>query len=61
METQQTEYSTKKISKTLVYEIKKALKSVKTYGSVEIYIQNGSVTQITVRQIKKTQNIHTKN
>ncbi|MBI3443341.1 DUF2292 domain-containing protein [Candidatus Woesebacteria bacterium] len=48
------EYSTRKISKTLLSEIKKALKSVKYYGSVEIYIQEGSVTQISVRNIKKT-------
>jgi hypothetical protein len=48
------DYSVKKISKGLVNEVKIALKSVKMYGSVEIYIQNGVVTQITVRQIKKT-------
>ena len=47
-------YSTKKISKTLIVEIKDALKSVKHYGSVEIYIQKGSVSQISVRNIKKT-------
>ena len=47
-------YSTKRISKTLILEIKKALKSVKAFGSVEIYIQKGVVTQITVRNIKKT-------
>jgi len=49
-----TDYSIKKISNLLVLEIKKALKSVNNYGSVEIYIQNGVVTQITVRNIKKT-------
>ena len=48
------EYSIKKISEKLVGEIRAALKSVKSYGSVEIYIQNGVVTQITVRNIKKT-------
>ncbi len=48
------DYSITKISKTLVKEIVTALKSVKSFGSVEIYIQNGSVTQITVRNIKKT-------
>lgn len=47
-------YSTEKISKTLMFEIVNALKSVKTYGSVEIYIQRGVVSQITVRNIKKT-------
>lgn len=50
----QTDYSTKKISSRLVAEIKSALKSIKSYGSVELYIQNNTVTQITVRNIKKT-------
>jgi len=48
------EYSTNKISNTLMSEIKSAIKSVKAYGSVEIYVQNNVVTQITVRNIKKT-------
>lgn len=48
------DYSTKRISKTLVLEIKRALKSVSTYGSVELFVQGGVVTQITVRNIKKT-------
>jgi hypothetical protein len=47
-------YSTQKISERLLVEVKNALGSVKTYGSVEIYVQNGVVTQITVRNIKKT-------
>ncbi|KKQ97450.1 MAG: hypothetical protein UT24_C0008G0040 [Candidatus Woesebacteria bacterium GW2011_GWB1_39_12] len=46
--------STKKISTSLIKEITSALESVKSYGSVEVYIQNGIVTQITVRNIKKT-------
>jgi len=37
----------------LVSEITSALKSVR-YGSVEIFIQDNTVTQITVRNIKKT-------
>lgn len=49
-----TDFSTRRISKELVKELKTALKSVRSYGSVEIYVQNGSVTQITVRNIKKT-------
>ena len=49
-----TDYSINKVSPALLSEIKSALKSVKSYGSVEIYIQNGVVTQITVRNIKKT-------
>lgn len=48
------DYSTKKISDALLHEIKEALRSVRNYGSVEIYIQKGVVTQITVRNIKKT-------
>jgi len=49
-------YSTKIISDTLVTEIKKAIKSVENFGSVEIYIQKGLVSQITVRNIRKTKN-----
>lgn len=37
----------------LISEIKTALKSVR-YGSVEIFVQDNTVTQITVRNIKKT-------
>lgn len=37
----------------LISEIKDALKSV-TYGSIEIFIQDKIVTQITVRNIHKT-------
>lgn len=37
----------------LLAEIKEALKSV-SYGSIEIFVQNKVVTQITVRNIKKT-------
>ncbi|MCH7641574.1 DUF2292 domain-containing protein [Patescibacteria group bacterium] len=48
------DFSTREISETLIFEIKDALKSVTSYGSIEIYIQNGVVTQITVRNIKKT-------
>lgn len=47
-------YSTKNISSLLLNEIKEALKSVSDYGSIEIYVQGGSVTQITTRRIKKT-------
>ncbi len=51
---QKEEYSVKSISETLLHDIKKSLKGVKNFGSVEIFIQNGVVTQITVRNIKKT-------
>lgn len=47
-------YSTKKVTKTLVENIKQALKSVDSYGSVELFIQDNVVTQITTRSIKKT-------
>ena len=35
-------------------EIKQALKNVRGWGSVEIYVQDYKVTQITERNIKKT-------
>lgn len=54
MQTVQRDYSTKRISRTLLDEVKKSLKSVNDYGSVEIFVQNSVVTQITVRNIKKT-------
>ena len=38
----------------LLDEIKEALKNVRGYGSVEIYVQDHKVTQITERNIKKT-------
>jgi hypothetical protein len=48
------DYSTQKLSPKLLSELKQALKSVNSYGSVEVYIQDNTVTQITVRSIKKT-------
>lgn len=48
------DYSTKRISKTLLEEITQALKNVGPYGSLEIFVQDCTVTQITVRNIKKT-------
>lgn len=50
------EYSTKKISDVLIKDIANAIKSVSEYGSVELYVQGGVVTQITTRTIKKTVN-----
>lgn len=46
-----------RVSQELVDEVIKALKSVGAYGSIEIYIQDRSVTQITVRNIKKTKHV----
>lgn len=53
------DYSTKRISPTLLDEIRTALKSIQSFGSVEIYVQDSTVTQISVRTIKKT-NGHSK-
>lgn len=49
-----TDYSTQHISSALINEIVSALQSVNHYGSVEIYVQNSTITQITIRNIKKT-------
>ena len=54
----QPEYSTKNISDTLLMDLKKALKSVSSFGSVEVFVHNGVVTQITVRNIKKTNSVN---
>lgn len=48
------DYSTKKITKDLIEELKQAMKNVRGWGSVEIYIQDHKVTQITERNITKT-------
>jgi len=51
------DYSTQKVSPELLEELKGALRSVNGFGSVEIYVQDNTVTQITVRNIKKTNGI----
>ena len=48
------QYSVRKISQRLISDISLALQSVGNFGSVEIYIQKGSVSQITYRRIIKT-------
>ena len=49
------DYSTRKISNVLLKQIKDSLKKIKGgYGSVEIIIQNHCVTQISTREITKT-------
>ena len=53
-------FSTRRISSELINEIARAIKSVNNFGSVEIYIQNGVVTQLTVRKIKKTKELLSK-
>jgi len=50
------DYSTGNISKKLLKEIKEALKGL-DYGSVELYVVNGEVTQITKRLIRKTNSL----
>lgn len=47
----------RKVPHELLDEIVKALKSVEGYGSIEIYVQDHSVTQITVRNIRKTKHV----
>lgn len=46
-------YSTDHVSTKLMNEIKNALANV-SWGSVEVFVQDKKVTQITVRNIKKT-------
>lgn len=43
-----------KLSSSLINELEVALQMVKAYGSIEIYVQDSKVTQITVRNIRKT-------
>ncbi len=49
-----SDYSTKHISPELIEEIVIALKNIRGWGSVEIYVQDFKVVQITERNIKKT-------
>lgn len=48
-------YSTKNVDKSLVEEIVMALKNIRGWGSVEIFVQDFKVVQIIERNIKKTQ------
>ncbi len=50
-------YSTKSISKELKEELLQSIQSVKGWGSVEIFIQDFKVTQITEKNIKKPNSI----
>ncbi|KKU57032.1 MAG: hypothetical protein UX78_C0001G0085 [Candidatus Amesbacteria bacterium GW2011_GWA2_47_11] len=47
-------YSIQSLSPSLIDEIVHSLKMIHGYGSLEIYVQDNTVTQITVRNIKKT-------
>lgn len=51
------DYSTKRISDNLVEEIKQALKNIRGFGSIEVFVQNYKVTQITERNIRKTNHL----
>jgi len=48
------DYSSKQISKKLLEEIIEALKNIRGWGSVEIFVQDSKVVQIIERNIKKT-------
>jgi hypothetical protein len=48
------DYSSKRPSKQLISELRRALKNIKGYGSIEIIVQDYKVVQITERNIKKT-------
>lgn len=50
------DYSTKQVSSDLVGEVVDALKNIRGWGSVEIFVQDYRVVQITERNIKKTTN-----
>jgi hypothetical protein len=41
------------IDKMIIDEISEAINRVKPYGSIEIFVQNNIITQITLRNIKK--------
>lgn len=51
---QRMKYSAQNMTPALLSEIEVALARVRPYGSIEIYVQNSIITQITVRTIKKT-------
>jgi hypothetical protein len=50
-------YQNNMISPQLITEIKKAIEMAGSYGSIEIFIQNNNVTQITMRNIRKIPDI----
>jgi len=47
-------YSTQNVSAFLLEELKRAVESVPDYGSIEIFVTDGFVSQISTRKIKKT-------
>jgi hypothetical protein len=51
------DYSTNEASTELLAEIADALKNIRGWGSVEIFVQNNKVVQIVERNIKKTNQV----
>lgn len=47
-------YSTQNVTPFLLEELKRAVESVPDFGSIEIFVQDGYVSQISTRKIKKT-------
>ncbi len=45
------------VTSSLLKEIIESINSVRPFGSVEIYVQNSEVTQITMRKIRKTNSV----
>ncbi len=50
------DYSTRQVSTELIGEVVGSLKNIRGWGSVEIFVQDYRVVQITERNIKKTTN-----
>ena len=48
-------HSTKMIDDKLLEDITEALKNIRGWGSIEVFVQNYKVVQITERNIKKTE------
>lgn len=51
------DYSTNEASKELLAEIAEALRNIRGWGSVEIFVQDNKVVQIVERNIKKTNQV----
>lgn len=51
------DYSTKELNQELLAEIAEALQNIRGWGSVEIFVQDYRVVQITERNIKKTTHV----
>jgi len=47
-------YSTKNVSEHLIEELVQSIQNIRGWGSIEIFIQDFNVTQITEKNIKKS-------